>query len=152
MVVIISSLAIVFSDLAVGAALVQRPSSPRETTRSSSGQRGCSRHVVHAARIALAGPVAAFYGEPEVRALFAALSISFLAGRVCTRCFHDRLHDRFHAVQPDRRPGRGGAVPGVVAAAGRSRADGGLLVPLVTSDRGDLALRSASGSTGASSA
>jgi O-antigen/teichoic acid export membrane protein len=78
MVLIFSSLVIVFSDLALGAALVQR----RDLTDDDCATvfwTGAGVGVFFTlAGIAVSGPLAAFYGEPSVKPLFAVLSLSFV--------------------------------------------------------------------------
>jgi O-antigen/teichoic acid export membrane protein len=78
MVLVFSSLIIIFSDLALGAALVQRrelDERDRSTVFWTSTGVGL---VCMLLGIALSWPLAAFYGEPEVQPLFAALSVGFL--------------------------------------------------------------------------
>jgi len=78
MVMVVGLFALVFSDLAFGAAIVQR-AHLTEDDRSTVFWASIAAGVFFtSAGIALAGPLAAFYGEPEVRPLFAALSVSFL--------------------------------------------------------------------------
>jgi O-antigen/teichoic acid export membrane protein len=78
MVLVFSSLVLIFSDLALGAALVQRRELS-ELDRSTVFWTSTGIGVAFAAGgVALSGPIAAFYGEPEVQPLFAALSVSFL--------------------------------------------------------------------------
>ena len=82
MALIFSSLVLVFSDLALGAALVQRPSLT-ERDRSTTFWIGVAAGLFFTGiGIAASGPLADFYGEPEVRPLFAALSLSFLVQTV----------------------------------------------------------------------
>jgi O-antigen/teichoic acid export membrane protein len=78
MVLVFSSLVIIFSDLALGAALVQRKvlhERDRSTVFWTSTGVG---FVFMLLGIAVSWPVAAFYGEAEVQPLLAALSIGFL--------------------------------------------------------------------------
>lgn len=78
MVLVVSSLVAIFSDLALGAALVQRKKlseADRSTVFWTSAVMGLLFTV---AGFALAGPAASFYGEPKVKPLFAAFSITFL--------------------------------------------------------------------------
>ena len=78
MVMVVGLFALVFSDLALGAAIVQRAhltDEDRSTVFWASIAAGVFFTVTG---IALSGPLASFYGEPEVRPLFAALSVSFL--------------------------------------------------------------------------
>lgn len=78
MVLAFSSLVLIFSDLALGAALVQRKELSEED-RSTVFWFGAASGVVFTVLgVAASWPVAAFYGEPDVQPLFAALSLSFL--------------------------------------------------------------------------
>jgi O-antigen/teichoic acid export membrane protein len=84
MALVFSSLVIIFSDLALGAALVQRrelSERDRSTVFWTSAAIGLAFAL---GGFALSGPLAAFYGEPEVQPLFAALSISFLVTALST--------------------------------------------------------------------
>lgn len=84
MVVVFSSLVIVFSDMALGAALVQRKVLT-EKDRSTVFWTALAGGVLFTGiGLALSGPVAAFYGEPEVRSLFAVLSLSFIVTSLAT--------------------------------------------------------------------
>jgi O-antigen/teichoic acid export membrane protein len=78
MVLAFSALVIIFSDLALGAALVQR----RELTEADRSTVFWVSAVVGVAftlvGVAASYPVAAFFGEPGVQPLFAAFSVSFL--------------------------------------------------------------------------
>jgi O-antigen/teichoic acid export membrane protein len=78
MVIVFAAIVPVFSDLALGAALVQRRNlseADRSTVFWTSTGIGA---VFTLLGIALSWPMAAFYGEPEVQPLFAALSLSFV--------------------------------------------------------------------------
>ena len=78
MVLVFSSLVLIFADLALGAALVQRQELSEEdksTVFWTSAAMGVAFMLIG---IALSWPMAAFYGESEVQPLFAALSVSFL--------------------------------------------------------------------------
>jgi O-antigen/teichoic acid export membrane protein len=78
MVLVFSSLVIIFSDLALGAALIQREHLS-ERDRSTVFWTGTAVGLAFTlVGLALSGPVAAFYGEPDVQPLFAALSLSFV--------------------------------------------------------------------------
>jgi O-antigen/teichoic acid export membrane protein len=77
MVLVFSSLVFVFSDLALGSALVQRRTlseRDRSTVFWASAGLGLLFTVVG---VATSGPLASFYGEQDVQPLFAALSLSF---------------------------------------------------------------------------
>jgi O-antigen/teichoic acid export membrane protein len=78
MVLVFSSLVIIFSDLALGAALVQRKElheRDRSTVFWTSTAVGL---VFMLLGVAASWPVAAFYGEADVQPLLAALSVGFL--------------------------------------------------------------------------
>ena len=75
---VFSSLGMVFSDLALGAALVQRKTLT-ETDRSTAFWMTMASGVLFMVLgFALSWPIAALYGEPETQPLFAALSVSFV--------------------------------------------------------------------------
>ena len=77
MALVITGFVIAFADLGLGAALVQRQTID-ERDRSTVFWVGLGAGaVLTLAGIALATPLAAFYGEPAVRGLMAALSLSF---------------------------------------------------------------------------
>ena len=79
MVLVFAALILIFSDLAFGAALVQRRSLS-EADRSTVFWLTVGGGLLFTlAGIALAGPAAALYGEPDVEPLLAALSLSFIA-------------------------------------------------------------------------
>jgi O-antigen/teichoic acid export membrane protein len=78
MVLAFSALVYIFSDVALGAALVQRrdlTERDRSTAFWTSLFAGSAFTVVG---VLLADPIARFYGEPEVAPLFVALSFSFV--------------------------------------------------------------------------
>jgi O-antigen/teichoic acid export membrane protein len=78
MVLAVSTLVLVFSDLALGAALVQRRELTEED-RSTVFWTGAAAGILFtAAGVAASGPVARFYGQPAVQPLLAAFSFSFL--------------------------------------------------------------------------
>ncbi len=78
LVLVFSSLIYIFSDLSLGAALVQRQSLT-EGDRSTVFWVSVAAGVIcTAVGIAVAGLVADFYGEPAVKPLFIAVSFSFL--------------------------------------------------------------------------
>jgi O-antigen/teichoic acid export membrane protein len=78
MVIVFATLVEIFGDLALGAALVQRPElsdDDRSTAFWVSVGAGLFFTLVG---IAAAGPLAGFYGTPAVRPLFMVMSLSFL--------------------------------------------------------------------------
>jgi O-antigen/teichoic acid export membrane protein len=78
MVLVFTGFVVVFTDSALGTALIQRREL-REEDRSTVFWASVAIGLVLAVvGIACAGPVASFYGEPEVRSLFVAISIGFL--------------------------------------------------------------------------
>jgi O-antigen/teichoic acid export membrane protein len=84
MVLVFASLVLVFSDLAFGAALVQRKvltEADRSTVFWTSVAAGLGFTLIG---VALSWPIADFFGEPEVQPLFAALSLSFVVASIGT--------------------------------------------------------------------
>ena len=84
MVLVFSGFVIVFTDSALGTALIQRKTlaeEDRSTVFWSSAAIGVALMV---GGVALSGPLASFYGEPEVRPLFAALSVGFFVSALGT--------------------------------------------------------------------
>jgi O-antigen/teichoic acid export membrane protein len=78
MVLILSGVVLAFSDLGLGAALVQRRT-VTERDRSTAFWTGILAGILlTAVGVGLAGPAADFYGEPRVRGLFAVFSLTFL--------------------------------------------------------------------------
>lgn len=78
MVLLFTGFGVVFTDSALGTALVQRRTID-ELDRSTVFWTNAGVGLVLAlVGVACAGPLAAFYGEPEVRPLFVAVSIGFL--------------------------------------------------------------------------
>ena len=78
MVLVLAGLSVLFTDSALGTALIQRRTiteADRSTVFWTSLGIGA---LLAAGGIALSGLVARFYGEPDVRPLFAVLSVSFL--------------------------------------------------------------------------
>ena len=74
-----ASLVMVFSDLALGAALIQRKDAergrPRHGVLDDAGGRRRSSPCVG---VALSGPIASLYGEPDAQPLLLVLSLSFV--------------------------------------------------------------------------
>jgi len=84
MVLVFSGFVIVFTDNALGTALIQRRTideDDRSTVFWSSAGIGV---LLALGGWALSGPLAAFYGEPEVKPLFIVLSISFFIATLGT--------------------------------------------------------------------
>jgi O-antigen/teichoic acid export membrane protein len=121
MALIFSALALTLSDLALGVGLVQRPTiseADRSTVFWASLGLGM---LLTAGGIALAGPIADFYGEPSVAPLFMVLSLSFLVtafGRVPASLFHREMNFRAISVRVIAATLVSGVVGVVVAAAG----------------------------------
>jgi O-antigen/teichoic acid export membrane protein len=75
---VFSSLVLVFSDLAIGAALVQRKELT-ESDRSTAFWITIASGVLFTAiGVATSGPMASLYGQPDVQPLLAVLSLSFI--------------------------------------------------------------------------
>lgn len=84
MVLVFSGFVIVFTDNALGTALIQRRDlleADRSTVFWISAGVGL---VLTLVGVAVSGPLAAFYGEPDVRPLFAALSLTFFVSSLGT--------------------------------------------------------------------
>jgi O-antigen/teichoic acid export membrane protein len=84
MVLVFSSLIVVFSDLSFGSALVQRrhlTENDRSTVFWTAAAAGLAFTLIG---IALAGALASFYGQPEVKGLFMALSLGFFVQALAT--------------------------------------------------------------------
>jgi O-antigen/teichoic acid export membrane protein len=84
MVVVFTGFVVAFTDNALGTALIQRLEllpSDRSTVYWTNAAIGL---LLSLTGIALAGPLASFYGEPSVRPLFVAVSIGFLISALGT--------------------------------------------------------------------
>lgn len=78
MVVVFSGFVLAFSDLALGAALVQRKRIDEEDCSTAFWVTTLAGTLFTCVALVLAGPIAAFYGEPRVRTLFLAFAPIFL--------------------------------------------------------------------------
>ena len=78
MVLVFSGIVVVFTDSALGTALIQRRTIVEEDRSTVFWTSAVIGLVLMVAGIGLSGPLARFYGEPEVAALFAAVSVGFL--------------------------------------------------------------------------
>jgi O-antigen/teichoic acid export membrane protein len=97
MVLVFASLIIVFSDLGFGAALVQRTELTEEDRSTVFWISLGAGALFTLVGFVLAGPIASFYGQPEVEPLFRALSVSFLitaAGTVQSTLLVREMHFR----------------------------------------------------------
>jgi O-antigen/teichoic acid export membrane protein len=77
-VLVFASLVLVFSDLALGAALVQAKTLTEEDRSTAFWTSVGAGFVFCVAGVLLSGPIASLFGEPEVKPLCMALSASFL--------------------------------------------------------------------------
>jgi O-antigen/teichoic acid export membrane protein len=75
---VFSSLVLVFSDLALGAALLQRKTLSELDRNTAFWMTAASGVLFSVLGLALSGPIAALYGEPSAQPLLAALSATFL--------------------------------------------------------------------------
>jgi O-antigen/teichoic acid export membrane protein len=75
---VFSSLALVFADLALGAALVQRQTLTEEDRSTAFWLNLAVGIGLMVAGFLLAGPIARLYGQPEVKPLLQVISITFL--------------------------------------------------------------------------
>ena len=79
-----ASLVLVFSDLALGAAVVQRKQLSEDDRCTAFWMSVGAGVVFTLIGVALSGAVAAFYGEPDAAALCAVLSLSFIITSLAT--------------------------------------------------------------------
>jgi O-antigen/teichoic acid export membrane protein len=118
MVLVVSSLVLVFGDLALGAAIVQRKELSEAQCSTAFWCSIAAGAGFTLAGIAVAGPVASFYGEAEVKPLLTVLSFSFLIASLAAT--HEALLVRnmeFRAVETRRMIGTlVGAVFAVIVA------------------------------------
>jgi O-antigen/teichoic acid export membrane protein len=84
MVLVFSSLVLAFSDLSLGSALVQRQQVTERDRSTVFWTSLAAGSVLTLGGIAVAGPLADFYGESEVRPLFIALSLGFVLASLQT--------------------------------------------------------------------
>src|SRR5215218_11515133 len=75
---VFASLVMVFSDLALGAALIQRKTLSEVDRDTAFWVTAASGVVFTIIGVTLSGPIASLYGEPEAQPLLAALSGTFL--------------------------------------------------------------------------
>ena len=84
MALVFSGFVLIFADLALGQALVQRRTLTHEDKATAFWTSVAAGVVFTAAGIAAAGPIAGFFGEPRLEAMIAALSLTFLVAAVGT--------------------------------------------------------------------
>jgi O-antigen/teichoic acid export membrane protein len=84
MVLVFSGFVVVFTDSALGTALIQRRELLRADRSTVFWLSVAIGICLALGGIALAGPLAQFYGEPDVRPLFAAVSVGFLVSAIGT--------------------------------------------------------------------
>ncbi|HJR59546.1 MAG TPA: lipopolysaccharide biosynthesis protein [Vicinamibacterales bacterium] len=121
MALVVSALVSTLTDLSLGVGLVQRSTITEEDRSTVFWTNGAIGAGLSAASLALAGPIALFYGEPEVRPLFAALSLSFLIGSLGAThaaLLHREMDFRAISIRVGASTIVGGIVGVVVAAAG----------------------------------
>jgi O-antigen/teichoic acid export membrane protein len=79
-----ASLVLVFSDMSIGAAIIQRKTLT-EDDRSTAFWLAVGAGIVFTvAGVAISGPLGAFYGEPQVSSLCVVLSLSFVITSLAT--------------------------------------------------------------------
>jgi O-antigen/teichoic acid export membrane protein len=78
MALVLTSLILIFSDLALGAALVQRKTLTEDDRSTAFWVTLGSGVLFTGLGVALAGPLSHLYGEPDTRVLFMGLSASFM--------------------------------------------------------------------------
>lgn len=77
MALVLTSYVLVFSDLALGAALVQRPRVSEAEKSTSFWTSVASGAILSTLGIVLAGPASSFFGQPQVEPLFMVVSLTF---------------------------------------------------------------------------
>jgi O-antigen/teichoic acid export membrane protein len=82
MVLVFSGMAALFTDLALGAALVQRKEITEEDISTVFWTTVAVGAVMTGVAVAVAKPLADFYGEPRVTALFSGAAVAFLINAV----------------------------------------------------------------------
>jgi O-antigen/teichoic acid export membrane protein len=75
---VFSSLVLVFSDMALGAALLQRKTLSEHDRNTAFWVMVASGTLLTAAGVALSGPIASLYGDPDAKPLLMVLSATFL--------------------------------------------------------------------------
>lgn len=121
MALVFSALALAFADLALGVGLVQRAEiseADRSTVFWTSVGVGV---LLTAGGIAASGPLASFFGEPDVQTLFVVLSFSFVVGSLGAThaaLLHRAMDFRSIGVRVSASTLIGGIVGVVLAAAG----------------------------------
>lgn len=84
MVLVVSSFVVVFTDSALISALIQRRDLRDEDKSTVFWLSAVVGVLLMLGGFALSGPLAAFYGEPEIRPLFVALSVGFFVSSLRT--------------------------------------------------------------------
>lgn len=77
MVLVFSGLGLILTDVSFGAALVRRPVVRQVDSSTVFWTSAAGGILLSAIGIAASGPVARFYGQPQVQGLFAAVSVTF---------------------------------------------------------------------------
>jgi O-antigen/teichoic acid export membrane protein len=81
---VFSSLVLVFSDMSIGAAIIQRKVITEDDRSTAFWFAVGSGVVFTVAGVAISGPLGAFYGQPQVASLCAVLSLSFVITSLAT--------------------------------------------------------------------
>ena len=120
MALVFSGVVFLFTDFALGTALVQRSQLSEEDRSTAFWCTVALGGMCSVAGLAAAGPVAAFYGEPRIRPLFAVLALGFFVSSLGAT--HGALLTRamdFRSLEIAAMAGTVvGAIAGVAAAAG----------------------------------
>jgi O-antigen/teichoic acid export membrane protein len=80
MVIVFATIVPIFSDLALGAALIHRPTLTEADRSTVFWTNVATGILLTALCIGLAGPLASYYHEPQVRPLFMVFSLTFFLG------------------------------------------------------------------------
>jgi O-antigen/teichoic acid export membrane protein len=123
MVLVVVAFEPLLAGVPLASALVQRPHISDGDTATVFWTNAVQGLVVCGLGVALAGPVAAFYGQPEVRPLLCALSVVFLLSALSTVPVHLLVREmRFRALELRS---MAGVVVGAIAAIAVALAGGG---------------------------
>jgi O-antigen/teichoic acid export membrane protein len=121
MALVFSALVFAFADLSLGVGLVQRAEITEEDRSTVFWTSAAVGVLLTAGGIAASGPLASFFGEPDVQPLFAVLSLSFVVtslGATHAALLHRAMDFRSISIRVGSSTLVGGAVGVGLAAAG----------------------------------
>jgi O-antigen/teichoic acid export membrane protein len=121
MALVFSALVFAFADLSLGVGLVQRAHITEEDRSTVFWTSAALGVLLTVGGVAASGPLASFYGEPDVQPLFAVLSLSFVVGSLGAThaaLLHREMNFRSIGVRVGSSTLVGGGVGVALAAAG----------------------------------